>query len=139
MDAVFALVLTILSTESSYAREIERPATKVPDTIQFWLAPKSQWRIRTYAIDHDIHTHVLGARPDGSCFTTAEASAHTKKIYQDIISSTVVLHFLDPNNKDEVRRVLSEHKLAGTLEVNKDGIAFYNPDNGEYRTKSKPK
>ena len=139
MDAVFTLVLSILSVDSSYAQETERAATKVPDTIQFWLAPAAQWRIRTYAIDHDIHTYTLGPRADGSRFTTEEATAHTKKHYGDIISSTVILTFHDPNNKDEVRRVFTEHKLTGTLEVSKSGIAFYNPDSGDYRTKSKPK
>jgi hypothetical protein len=139
MAAVFELVLAILSTESSYAREIERPATQVPDTIQFWLAPSVQWRIRTYAIDHDIHTHTLGPRADGSSFTTEEAIAHTKKHYSDIISSIVVLTLRDPNDKEEVRRVLAGHKLTGTLETGKSGVAFYNPDSGEYRSKSRPK
>jgi hypothetical protein len=32
-----------------------------------------------------------------------------------------------------------ENGLAGVLEVGKGGVAFYNPDEGEYRSKSKPK
>jgi hypothetical protein len=32
-----------------------------------------------------------------------------------------------------------ENGLPGVLEVGKDGVAFYNPDKGEYRTKSKLK
>jgi hypothetical protein len=139
MESVFTLVLALLSVESSYAQEIERAATKVPDTIQFWLTPAAQWRIRTYAIDHDIHTHTISARPDGSHFTADEAVTHIKKHYGDIAPSVIVLTFRDPNNEDEVRGLLSEHKLTGTLEVSKSGIAIYNPDRGDYRTKSKPK
>ena len=138
MEVVFTLVLALLSVESSYAQEIERAATKVPDTIQFWLAPAAQWRIRTYAIDHDIHPHALGVRADGSRFTANEAVAHIRKHYSDIAPSIIVLTFRDPNNDKEVQRVLAEHKLAGTLEVSRNGIAIYNPDGGDYRTKSKP-
>ena len=133
MDATFILVLALLTTESSYAQEVERPATKVPDTIQFWFAPSAHWRIRTYAIDHDIHTYTLGS------LTPDEAVAHTQKHYSDIVSSLVVLTFHDPTDKEEIQQVLAEHKLTGTLEVGKSGVAFYNPDKGEYRTKSHPK
>ena len=139
MDAVATLVVAILSVESSYAQEVERGATKVPDTLQFWITPKAQWRIRTYAIDHDIHCYTLAPRSDGSFLTTDEASAHIKKHYGGIISSTVILKFHDPSNKDEVQHVLTEHKLKGTLEVGKNGIAFYNPDSGTYRSQTKPK
>ena len=138
MEAVVVLILTILSVESSYFQEVERPATKVPDTIQFWFTPDSQWRIRTYAIDHDIHLYTLGARPDGSRVTTDEARAHIVKHYREITASTIVLRFHDPNEPEEVRRVLAEHKLPGKLEVGKNGVTFYNPDGGEYRAKSKP-
>jgi hypothetical protein len=62
---MFTLVLAILTTESSYAQNVERAATAVPDTIQFWLTPEKQWRIRTYAIDHDIHVYGVGPRANG--------------------------------------------------------------------------
>ena len=138
MTAAFVLVLAILTMESSYSQGIERPAAKVPNTIQFWLAPSGQWRIRTYAIDHDIHLYTLGPRADGSPFMSDEAVAHTRKHYADITSSVIVLALHDPNDKEEVRRVLAEHKLTGTLEIGKNGVEFYNPDNGEYRSRSKP-
>lgn len=135
---MFTLVLAILSVESSYAQNLERPAVTVPDTVQFWLTPTVHWRVRTYAIDHDIHTYTIGSRSAGSRFTSDEASAQTTKHYGDIISFSSVLTFGDPNDKDEVQRVLSEHNLTGTLEVGESGIAFYNPDSGDYRTKSQP-
>lgn len=138
MEAVSALVLTILSVESSYLQEVERPATKVPDTVQFWFTPNSLWRIRTYAIDHDIHTHTIGTRPGGLRMTIDEAVSNTSKHYGDVIVTTVVLRFSDLDNPEEIRPVLATHKLPGKLEIGKNGVVFYNPDNGQYRTLSKP-
>src|SRR5216684_2122170 len=54
------LVLALLTVESSYTQNIERPASKTPDTLQFWIAPDGTWRIKTYAIDEDVHIHRLG-------------------------------------------------------------------------------
>ena len=39
----------------------------------------------------------------------------------------------------DVERILTDHHLKGKLEAVKDGYWFYNPDGGDYRTKSKPK
>jgi len=133
------LVLSVLTIESSYAKKVERAATVTPDTIQFWLTSSSQWRIRTYAVDHDIHTHKLGVRPDGSSLTPEEAVAHLAKHYGDVTLKTVVLRFRDPTDNGEVCRAMEGHGLAGVLECGKDGVTFYNPDKAEYRTKSNPK
>ena len=51
------LIIGVLTVESSYAQNSERPSRGVPDTVQFWIDPGGAWRIRTYAIDHDIHPH----------------------------------------------------------------------------------
>ena len=66
MTNAFTLVLAILTVESSYVQEIERPATRVPDTVQFWFAPESDWRIKTFAIDHDIHAYRIGKTNNGA-------------------------------------------------------------------------
>jgi hypothetical protein len=138
MASTFTLVVALLSVQSSYAKEVEQPAAGVPDTIQFWLAPDMQWRVRTYAIDHDIHVYNLGAVEEKK--VSAEfAMEHIKKHYADVTASLVVLTFVDPKDPKDVERVLAKHQLKGTLEVSKKGIAFYNPDRGEYRTKSTPK
>jgi hypothetical protein len=138
MHSVFILVLAILTTESSYVGETERPATDVADTIQFWLTPDTGWRIRTHAIDHDVHTYALDPGGNGSRFGADEAAAHIRKHYDGIIARSIVLEFPDPNDREQVRDILSNHRLSGTLEVG-SGVAFYNPDRGEYRTKSSPK
>lgn len=137
MASTFTLVLALLSVQSSYVGEVEKPAEHAPDTIQFWLAPDSQWRIRTYAIDHDIHVYNLGSVEDRK-ISSDSAVAHIQQHYSDITTSLVVPTFVNPNDKKEVDHVLAEHGLAGALEMSKSGVAFYNPDRSEYRTKSDP-
>ncbi len=139
MTNTFTLILAVLTVESSYLREVERPTKNVPDTVQFWLAPDSQWRIKTFAIDHDIHVHRIGEPGSEARLTTEFATNNIKKSYGDVTASIVVLEFADPKNETDVERVLKDHKLKGTLEAVKDGYYFYNPDGGDYRTKSKPK
>ena len=135
----FTLIVAILTVESSYLQEVEHPAKTVQDTVQFWFAPDSQWRIKTFAIDHDIHVHRIGVADNGSRLTTEFAQNNIKKIYGDVTATVFVLEFPDPKNEAEVQRILKEHKLTGKLEAVRDGYYFYNPDSAEYRTKSKPK
>ena len=139
MTNTFTLIIALLTVESSYLEEVERPAKNVPDTVQFWFAPESQWRIKTFAIDHDIHVHRIGISKEGARLTPAFATNNIKKSYGDVTANIVTLEFRDPKNKADAERVLKEHNLNGTLEAVKDGYYFYNPDGGEYRTKSKPK
>lgn len=135
----FILALAILTTESSYKSEIERPATIVADTIQFWISPESSKRIRTYAIDHDIHIYSLGNKEDGSAFKPSDVEEHIKKHYNDVIKKLYVIEFRDPNNSTEVAQALESYNLAGSLEVARTGFAFYNPDRAKYKTQSQPK
>jgi hypothetical protein len=135
----FVLVLAMLSTESSYASEIERPATACADTAQFWFGSSGAWRVRTYAIDHDIHIYQVGTSGAVPDFHREAGEAHIKKHYSDVLAKLVVLRFKEPTNKVEVAQVLASQGLSGTLEVSSAGFAFYKPDRGEYRTKSEPR
>ena len=133
------LVIGILTIESSYAKNVERPAQGVPDTLQFWIGPNSAWRIRTYATDHDIHPHSLGALDKMKEQPVEFAREHIKKHYGDVLASIEVLEFTDTNNTAAARQLLTEHKLKGSLEVAKVGFAFWNPDNGVYMSRTTPK
>ena len=132
---MFILVIAILSIESSYAKNVERPAGKVPDTVQFCFAPDAQWRIRTYAIDQDIHIHDLPSKRLDSGW----AVSHVERQYGDVLARTVVLELRDPRDSAEVERELAKHKLTGKLEVTKEGFVFYTLDAATYRTKSTPR
>jgi hypothetical protein len=135
----FVLVFALLTIESSYKADLERPVSVVPDTAQFWFGTPNPWRIRTFAMDHDIHIHSLGAATPERTYTPVQAEAHLRKQYADVLSKVYVLKFKDPSNINEVTAVLSKHKLPGLLEVAPAGFAFYNPDRARYKTQSAPK
>lgn len=130
----FILVLALLTTESSYKSEVERPATKVEDTIQFWFGSEGPWRIRTYAIDHDIHIYSISPS-----FDEASAKAHVAKHYAEIVKKQYVIRFKNTTDAKAITKTLREAGLQGTLEVDPSGFAFYNPDNGTYKTQSEPR
>jgi hypothetical protein len=130
----FILALALLTTESSYKSEVERPATKVEDTIQFWFGAEGPWRIRTYAIDHDIHIYSID-----SSFTEESAQAHIAKHYAEVLKKQYVIRFKDTTDADAIEKALRAVGLQGTLEVAQSGFAFYNPDSGKYKTQSEPK
>lgn len=132
MSASPTLVLAVLSIESSFTHDVERPARGVPDTVQFWLAPEGQWTIRTHAVDHDIRVHRIARRPDGSPYAAADAEAMLEKHYADVTTCRATLTFPDPADAAGSQRLLAAQGLAGSLQVMPDGWAFYNPDGGEY-------
>jgi len=134
------LIIGILTIESSYAQNTERPSRGVPDTLQFWIGPDRAWRIRTYATDHDIHPHSLGNLGKMKDRPTEFARDHIKKHYGDVLASAVVLEFPDITDTNAVRKVLTDQKLKGSLEVAKKiGFAFWNPDDGHYKSQTTPK
>jgi hypothetical protein len=133
------LVLALLSIEDSYVEEIERPKSDVPDTVQFWLGPDSQWRIKTFAIDHDIHIYRLDDGAVKNPLSSERAEANIRKSYGDVIESIRVIRFECPTDSEASARTLVKEGLSGSLEVATAGFAFYNPDAARYHTQSKPK
>lgn len=135
----FVLVVVLLTVESSYLRNTERPVVGTPDTVQFYFTPNRDWHIKTYAIDHDIHVHVVREPGQERKFSVADAQSDSRKHYGDVISRVVVLEFADPTDEGATSRVLADHNLAGNLEIGDSGVAFYNPDGGRYHSQSVPK
>lgn len=134
-----ALVLALLTVESSYIDEVERPRSGVPDTVQFWLGSESQWRVKTFAIDHDIHVYRLGDAKAEDSISQERAELNIRKSYGDVLESLQVICFPEPIDAASSALILREHGLFGALEVAPAGFAFYNPDNARYRTQSEPK
>jgi hypothetical protein len=91
------LLVALLTTEGSYKNNIERPASTVADTVQFAMSKQSTWRIRTFAIDHDIHTHSIGKLPNGNSYGPVEAEQNIRKTYGDVIQAIYVLHIPVPS------------------------------------------
>jgi hypothetical protein len=138
MTAPFVLVIALLTVESSYSGDLERPTQGTPDTVQFWFTPDRDWRIKTFAIDHDIHVHVIREAEAERRFGPNDAAANTQKHYGDVTSRVIILEFADPTNAAEVQRTLTANGLAGTLEIGSSGVAFYNPDRARYKSQSRP-
>jgi hypothetical protein len=133
------LLLALLSVKSSYLREIETAlenADDVPDTLQWWFGDGGCWRIRTYALDHDIHAYQIANSPQ----TTLElAKKNNRDNYGDIIRSQHLIHFLNCANPPELEAEFGRIGLVPRAEIVTAQFAFWKPDDAEYSTKSNPK
>jgi len=132
------LVLTILTVQSSYLREMEEPLSNdsgPPDTIQWWIAPTGSWRIRTYAIDYDIHTHSVGNADNLKELALKNAQEH----YGDVIQSQHVIELADCLDGNETARAFRAAGLEPRVEIAAGRFAFWKPDEGRYHTQSQPK
>ncbi|PIY60554.1 hypothetical protein COY95_01180 [Candidatus Woesearchaeota archaeon CG_4_10_14_0_8_um_filter_47_5] len=132
------LVIFILTVQSSYSRNIEEPVKNVPDTIQFWIPLNIQeiWRIRTYAIDHDIHVYQVKLNQSLDSPVNFAVQS-TQKSYSDIIKEVRVIEIIEVNNTDEVKNAFAKANLPPNLEL-KGPIVFWNPDNAKYKSISTP-
>lgn len=132
------LVLTILTVQSSYLRDVEQALVseaETPDTIQWWIARAGSWRIRTYGIDHDIHTHSIG----NSGNLTDLALLNAQKHYGDVIQSQHVIDLTDALDPDAVVAAFRPTGLKPRLEIAAGRFAFWKPDEARYHTQSQPR
>jgi hypothetical protein len=131
------LVLSILSIRSSYALQTEttiQSGSDVPDTLQWWIGTDQVWRVKTYAIDHDIHTHSVAMIPDMVKFAITNNAKH----YGDVIASSHVLDFNDCADPREVEEVFRRTGVEPRLELAPGRFAFWKPDDAKYSSKTEP-
>jgi hypothetical protein len=131
------LYVAVLTIQSSYAQNVERPvvAASVPDTVQWWISPKESWRIKTFAIDHDIHTYQIG----GEAAKNLEiARSSTLKSYGDVLSKQYEFTFENCLAGSKVRAEIKKAGLEPNLEIAPNGFWFLKPDDADYRTISTP-
>lgn len=129
------LVIFFLSVQSSYSSETETPATDDAfDTVQFYASNGTNWRIKTYASDQDVHIWSLGAN---ILDVVALARANTEKHYGDVLTEGYVVETED--GLEGVRRELEKRGLSTYLELSPSGAVFWAPVGSHYRTKSKPR
>jgi hypothetical protein len=124
------LIAARLSIRSSFAQAHEEPAAGDFDTVQFHLPTDgaAAYRVRTFAIDHDIHVH----RIDGLASEEA-VRAHLERVYGDVLAS---VHSI-PVDHRSTEDLLAAGITFGHLEVT-DDFAFWNPDGERYFTQSNP-
>jgi hypothetical protein len=133
------LVLAILGVRSSYIAETEEPLSgddDVPDTLQWWIASDQSFRIKTFAVDHDIHIHGLSK---GGASIVDLAVENNSKNYGDVIAQQHVIELEDCTDAAAVACAFSKVGLPPSLEVEPGQFAFWKPDEAEYKTQSHPK
>lgn len=130
------LVIARLTVKSSYQANTEWGADEdLFDTVQFWIAPDLVWRIRTYAADHDIHIHTI----EGSGNPVPWIEQNVRQTYDDVLQDIVVISGRgEETERQAIERAFGELNLGGYMEWTGHGFAFWNPDGGEYRSRSRP-
>lgn len=129
------LIVFRLSIKSSYSENIEEPADATDfDTLQWWLGDDECWRIRTYAVDDDIHVYLL-EQP----IAPAQAIEVSQRYYGDVVGDFFQIDFDDADDQDELDIKLADLGGADTLEFAPSGrLAFWNYDSRRYHTQSSP-
>ena len=128
------LVIFFLSVQSSYSGNTESPATEETfDTVQFYSSNGSNWRIKTYATDRDVHIWSLG---ENVTDIVALARSNTEKHYGDVLSEGYIIE--TEEGLEGVRRELAKKGVPVHLEVTNFGAVFWTPEGSHYKTKSRP-
>ena len=131
------LIIFKLKIKSSYLQSREEPADTVFDTLQFYTHERKIFRIKTYAIDQDIHIHQvnIGERKveDVEKFLIESTKMH----YADAIEKELTLHLSGPDDQKSAKDFFEKNGMNPSLESN-PGFAFWNPDNETYSTQSRP-
>jgi len=127
------LVVFTLAVKSSYLQNLEVDASVEEfDTVQFYYGGVDCWRIKTFAVDQDVHAWNIGKVDD----LVAMARANTEKHYGDVLSEGYILK--SDSGLDGIRLELVDRGLDANLEVANAGFAFWAPEGTTYRSKSRP-
>jgi len=133
------LVLAVLNVKSSYLRDVEKSLEgedDIPDTLQWWIGPENAWRIKTFALDHDIHVYSVGP---GSAELVELTQENNAKHYGEVIACQHILAFKDCEDAKEVRRVFKKTGLSPRLEVATGRFAFLEAGRREVQDTVQPK
>ncbi|MBL8021578.1 MAG: hypothetical protein JNM27_18045 [Leptospirales bacterium] len=131
------IIIVILSVASSYSRNVEEPAATHYDTLQWWITPTQIFRIKTFALDSDLHVHTI--KPDATRDFVKIASENNQKHYGDITIRSVQIEIAGDLQAQDWRKILAAHKLSGRFETSTDKkIPFWNPDGRSYNTTTAP-
>jgi hypothetical protein len=130
------LLVFRLTIQSSYAQNAEQVADADHfDTVQWWLAADHAWRIKTFAMDEDIHCHHIGG-------SIAESFAResTERNYGDVIATSFSVELNSLANAESIANAMREFGGAEALEVDRNGgkFAFWNPLQVHFSSKSQP-
>jgi hypothetical protein len=103
----YRLVVALLTVRSSYLENTEEPHEGVPDTVEFWFTPDDDWRIKTFAIDHDIHVYQIRSKGSERKVDSEFAVANIHKNYGDVVDRIAVVDVDDPADEAAASAALS--------------------------------
>lgn len=132
------LLICTLKVESSYSLNLERPATIFSDTVQWWIPRSGAWRIKTYAIDADIHPYRLETKAPASELR-ALALQNTRKHYGDVLERIIEVEIPENASDEVIASLFKKSDLKGNHEWVAAGYLLYLPDDRHYTTKTEPK
>lgn len=129
------LLIYVLIVESSYLQNLERAAAGATDTIQFCLKNGQAWRIKTFAIDHDVHVWSMGAMTPERMVSIADEN--TGKNYGDVLGRKISIE--SQGDGSDLAEQLVRAGLPPFVEGPEDGsFAFWAHAAKLYRTQSSP-
>jgi hypothetical protein len=114
--------------------EIEVRGDTVTDTVQWWVGADEAFRVRTFAIDHNIHVHHLDR---GGPRMVRLALGNHERIYKEVTWRQYLFLIEDPTDVVHVGSVFKESGIEPRLEV-QDRFAWWNPDGQHYENQSAP-
>lgn len=131
------LLIAILTVRSSYRQNVEEATVPgLPaDTLQWWISGEQAFRIRTFALDHDIRVMMTGALGEDM---VAKCLANNRRHYGDVIFREELIEFSDCLDQDEVASKLAALDLSESLRVEKGAFAFWSPNGEHYWNQSAP-
>ncbi|WP_416763383.1 hypothetical protein ACNI65_12385 [Roseateles sp. So40a] len=129
------LILFRLSIRSSYAADTEEEATEDSfDTIQFFSHEGAVWRIKTFAIDQDVHVWSMDVSEVDDLVELAVGN--TESNYGDVLEEGYILN--SETGLEGLREQLAERDLDTHLNETSVGAVFWTPAGTSYKSKSRP-
>jgi hypothetical protein len=127
-------LLYTFTIEGSYAQDIERPATRVPDTFQYWITPSCAFDVRTFAIDQDIR--VLRLEHEGHVDDpVAYFQEVAQETYGDIIQAHYRIEATGDESVESLRKKVCALGLHPHVEMTELGFPLWLPEDAKYYTK----
>lgn len=131
------LIIFFLGVQSSYSENIEVPAEEFGDTVQWIITDEKVWRVKTFALDQDVHPYLIAPVQELSIDPVDLAFSNTEKHYGDVIVRSIVLQ--TEAGVEDLRHDLAAAGLDPNLNVSPSGFLFWTPEGTNYSTKSAPR
>lgn len=138
MQDAGTLYVFTLSVESSYEKNFERPAREKFDTVQWWIGSHGAWRIKTFAVDADIHPYRIDTDQPKEALRQM-AVENTKKHYGDVIRKMVVIEVPVGATSEAIAALLKKEGLSERFAWADAGYLLWLPDGSMYSSKTKPR